>query len=182
MFGMRFLSLLLLLPLLAAPVSAQSNPDVDPTCGLPKSGTIVESVTYTLTADCTQTGTLDIKTANTPSVTLTINGAGFTVSNGTGKNWGMSFLIVDDQGGDTIFNKDSTASPNVKVIIKNVTFDGKGWLFKRHIRQGERDDGTTWLYLGGAGSWISAEGTLEMENVTFTNGRDSWLRVEERRA
>ncbi len=155
-----------------------SNPPEDTTCGLPKSGTIVASVTYTLRANCSQTGTLQIKTADTPNVTLTIDGKGHTISNGTGVKWGMSFLIVDDQGASTIFNLDTTTSPNVKVIIRNVTFDGNGLLFRRHTRQGQRDDGTTWLYSGGIGSWISAEGALEMENVTFTEGNGTWLRAE----
>ncbi|MCY3946010.1 MAG: LysM peptidoglycan-binding domain-containing protein [Anaerolineaceae bacterium] len=175
---LRLLLLSLCLTCMAPVARAQaSNPEQED-CELPSSGVIVASVTYTLDEDCTQTGTLEIRTADTPSVTLTINGNGHTISNGTETDYGMNFLVVDDQGASTLFNKDSTASPNVKVIIKNVTFDGKDWLFKRHVRQGEREDGTTWLYSGGIGSWISAEGTLEMENVTFTNGNGSWLRAE----
>jgi len=164
-----------------APAFAQSTatptPPTNPTpaaCGLPASGTIVASVTYTLTANCTQTGTLEIKTAETPSVTLTINGGGHTISNGTGAKWGMSFLIVDDDGERTVYNVDTAPSPNVKVIIKNVTFDGNNLLFSRHRRLHE--DGH--LYLGGLGSWILAEGTLEMENVTFTQGNGIWLTVK----
>lgn len=175
---LRLLLLSLCLTCMAPVARAQaSNPD-EADCGLPASGTIVATVIYDLDENCSQTGTLEIRTADTPSVTLTINGHGHTISNGTDSDYGMNFLIVDDQGAGTIFNKDSTASPNVKVIIKNVTFDGNDLLFERHTRQGTRDDGTTWLYSGGIGSWISAEGTLEMENVTFTGGNGSWLRAE----
>ena len=53
--------LLILFPLLfVAPAYAQTdptNPTPDETCGLPKEGTIVATVTYTLKANCTQTGT-----------------------------------------------------------------------------------------------------------------------------
>ena len=175
---LRLLLLSLCLTCMAPVARAQAtNPDEED-CGLPASGTIVASVTYDLDKNCSQTGTLEIRTADTPSVTLTINGNNKTISNGTDTDYGMNFLVVDEQGASTLFNKDSTASPNVKVIIKNVTFDGKDWLFRRHVRQGERDDGSTWLYRGGIGSWISAEGTLEMENVTFINGNGSWLRAE----
>lgn len=51
---MRRLLLSLLLLLFAAPVHTQSdptNPDVDPSCGLPKEGVIVASVTYNLTGN-----------------------------------------------------------------------------------------------------------------------------------
>lgn len=171
----------LLLPAIPAPVFAQatatppppSNPDKAP-CGLPASGTIVESFTYDLIADCSQTGTLEIRTVKTPSVELTINGHGHTISNGTGESRGMSFLIVDDDGEDTVYNLDNTPSPNVKVTIKNVTFDGNNLYFRRHKRLHE--DGH--YYYGGTGSWILAEGALEMENVTFTEGNDSWLTVK----
>ena len=178
--ALRLLMLTLCLSCMAPVAQAQdnsSNPDEEE-CGLPDSGIIVATVTYDLDENCSQTGTLEIRTANTRSVELTINGHGHTISNGTGEKDGMNFLIVDDQGQWTLFNKDTTASPNVKVVIKNVTFDGKGWLFERHIRERVREDGSIQRYQGGTGSWISAEGTLEMENVTFTGGNGSWVRAE----
>ena len=182
---MRYLLLILLLPLMAASAYSQSdtptNPDKAP-CGLPAQGTIVASEEYTLNANCTQTGTLEIKTAETPNITLTINGAGHTITNSSfvsrGVTYGYNFLIVDNQGLNTLFDADVTASPNVKVIIKNVTFDGNGWSFRGHRYQGggEYCSGSSpcWTFFG---SGISAEGTLEMENVTFTGGNGSWLRA-----
>ena len=153
-----------------------TNPDKAP-CGLPPQGTIVASDEYTLNANCMQTGTLEIKTANTSNITLTINGGGHTIS--VGKDKRMNFLIVDDQGYLTLFDADVTASPNVKVIINNVTFDGNGRSFTSHRYQGggEHCSGSDpcWTFYGAG---ISAEGTLEMENVTFTGGNGSWLRVE----
>ena len=56
-------------------VEAQ-NPPVAP-CGLPAGGFIAVSTTYTLTADCVQTGFLEFQLANG---TLIINGGGFTVT------------------------------------------------------------------------------------------------------
>ena len=56
-------------------VEAQ-NPPVAP-CGLPTGGFIAVSTTYTLTADCVQTGFLEFQLANG---TLIINGGGFTVT------------------------------------------------------------------------------------------------------
>lgn len=161
-----------------APAFAQSTATATPpsnptpaTCGLPPSGTIVATVTYNLDRNCSQQGTLEIKTAETGSVELTINGNGHTISNGTGANYGMNFLVVDDDGAGTVYNRDNTPSPNVKITIKNVTFDGNNHLFNRHIRLHE--DGH--FYRGGLGSWILTEGTLEMENVTFTQGNGIWL-------
>ena len=170
------------LAVFAAPVYAQSdptNPTPDPTCGLPKEGAIVATVIYTLKANCTQTGALEIKTANIPSgeeVELTINGNNKTIS--VGKDKRMNFLIVDDQGLDTYFDADVTASPNVKVIINDVTFDGNGRSFTSHYYQGGGEYCTGKPCRTFHGSGISAEGTLEMENVTFTGGNGSWLRAE----
>ena len=54
-------------------VYAQGNPTLA-ACGLPTEGSITAAVTYTLTANCTQTGTLSITAPN-----VTIVGAGFTI-------------------------------------------------------------------------------------------------------
>lgn len=70
-------------------VLAQGNPTVA-ACGLPAQGNIVSSVTYTLTADCAQTGTITIANAN-PAIVLTINGGGYTITGG-------SFNLFTGQG------------------------------------------------------------------------------------
>ena len=182
----RLLPLCCALILLAVPASAFAQatatpvPPSNPTraaCGLPDYGTIVESVTYTLIGNCTQRGYLEIKTAETPDIELTINGAGFTIENGISVDNVVSFLLVDDQGSETVYNTDTTASPNIKVVIKNVTFDGNGYWFREQKYQGE-SNGNVWFYRAGIGSWILAEGTLEMENVTFTEGNGKWLDIQ----
>lgn len=175
MFPIHRLLLIVFLSIFAAPAFAQGNPTVDPTCRLPKQGVIVASVTYTLIANCEQTGTLEIKTANTPNITLTINGEGFTVSNEAGGAHGsrMNFLVVNEQGIDTIFNKDTTTSSGVRVVINDVTFDGKGHRFLRPCN----DRGGTSCIRDGTGHGIYVEGTLEMEDVTFTGGHGIWVRA-----
>ncbi len=182
---MRSLLLMLLLSLFAASAHAQSatpvptpipgNPNAAP-CNLPAQGTITTSVKYTLKHDCTQTNYLEIRTANTPSVTLEIDGAGHTIYNSidpNDPNYGHHFLIVDELGVNTYYNTDTTPSPNVKVIIKNVTFDGGGRLFRKSACDYGNRSGFCWTGVG-----ISTEGTLEMENVTFTGGSGKWLDIQ----
>ena len=75
---MRFLALLLFVWLIAAPpAAAQTNPLVA-ACGLPAQGTIVATVTYTLTADCQLTGSIVVSAA----ISVTVNGGGHTISGG----------------------------------------------------------------------------------------------------
>ncbi len=172
---MQILRLLFLLCLTCVAPVAQvqaTNPPYAP-CGLPSSGIIVESVIYTLIADCSQTGTLQIKSAVTSTVELTINGAGFTISNGTGARNKMNFLVVGDKGALTVTNEDTAPSPNVQVNINNVTFDGKNLEFMRPFFR--QPDGK--LRTSGIGSWILTDGPLTMENVTFTRGDGTWVRA-----
>lgn len=171
--------LLVLIPLLfVAPAHTQSNPTPDPTCGLPKGlsgqNTIVESVVYTLKADCTQAGFLHIRTGETPNVRLEINGNGKTIFNGGSRHL-FNFLVVDDEGawGDQL-DPDQSESANVQVIIKNVTFDGNNKPFETH-RTCPPDGDCGWHRWPGYGAGILAEGSLTMENVTFKNGNGIWL-------
>ena len=176
LIDMRYLIVFVLsLLFFVSPASAQTptNPQADPTCGLPKQGVIVATVTYDLIGNCTQTGTLEIRTANTPNVELTINGNGHTIFNTDRDGFGFIFLYVDDDGIHTHYNKDTTASPNVKVVIKNVTFQATGTAFTKPTCH--YDDETSPLRKCYTGFGILAEGTLEMENVTFKNGRGIWV-------
>jgi len=168
--------LLILIPLLfVAPAYSQSsNPTPDPTCGLPKQGTIVESETYTLKANCTQTGALEIKTSQTSEITLTINGNNKIISSQPGRSNTVNFIFVDDDGKETLQNVDNSRSPNVKVIIKNVTFDGNDKAFLRPLRR--QPDGAIKRSSYGAG--ILVDGTLTMENVTLINGNGIWVRAK----
>ena len=182
-FPKRYLLPVLFLLLFVLPAYSQSdptNPTPDPTCGLPKEGTIVATVTYTLKANCTQTGWLEIKTSQTPSITLTINGAGHTIYNSSFvDSWKTTylynFLLVDDNGEETVQNVDNGRSPNVKVIIKNVTFDGSNLPFRRPHRL-QSTDGK--VRISGTGAGILVDGDLEMENVTFLNGNGIWVRAK----
>ena len=145
----------------------------------PKKGIIVETVTYNLIADCTLTGPLEIKTSQTSSITLTINGGGRTISNtsflgNTGLYYLHSFLVVDDDGEETVQNVDNERSPDVKVVIKNVTFDGSDLRFRRPPRL--QPDNVVRRSAIGAG--ILVDGALTMENVTFTRGGAMWVRVK----
>ena len=63
--------LVLFISVFISPAFAQSNPS-PAACGLPKQGKIRLTVTYTLTANCAQTGELQID----EDVTLTIVGGG----------------------------------------------------------------------------------------------------------
>ena len=97
---MKFFRLLLPLAFLLIPRAiAQSNPTVT-TCGLPAQGTVVASVTYTLTADCVLTGTLE---AGQTSVTVTVNGGGHRITGG-------AFILF--------------RSANMVLNLNNVTIDG----------------------------------------------------------
>lgn len=71
----RLLLLLALLMLAAAPARAQQTNPATADCGLPTEGTIYQTVTYTLTADCTQTGLLKLEASGV----VKIDGAGFTI-------------------------------------------------------------------------------------------------------
>lgn len=168
------------MPLFSASAFAQTptNPPVA-ACGLPAEGTIVSTVEYTLTANCTQTRFLEIKTAETPNITLTINGGGYTITNMTdccelNSSYNSNFLLVDDQGEMTVQNVDNGRSPNVKVIINNVTFDGNNKRFRRPRRL--QPDNVVRLSATGAG--ILVDGDLTMENVTFTRGNGIWVRAK----
>ena len=103
----RRLLILLLSSLLltTAPARAQNNPAVT-ACGLPASGRIVQTVTYTLTADCTLTDTININTG----VTVTINGQGYRL---------MSSAVAK------AFFTSSFGTPNAILNINRLTLDGE---------------------------------------------------------
>lgn len=176
---MRWFLLVLILPIFAAPAFAQTPtnpPNPETGCGLPEQGgVIVADVTYNLTKNCTMTGWLEIKTSQTSSITLTINGNNKTISNGTGQSDYFAFLLVDDNGERTLQNVENGRSPNVKVIIKNVTFDGQDLLFRRPWRT---QSPPSFEARSAIGAGILVDGNLEMENVTFTRGNGIWVRAK----
>lgn len=128
------------------------------------------------------TGTLEIKTSQTSSIRLEINGGNgnhtITSTSYVEPNIGTylyNFLHVDDDGERTLQNVDNGRSPNVKVIIKNVTFDGNNLLFRRPWRT---QSPPSFEARSAIGAGILVDGVLEMENVTFINGNGIWVRAK----
>ena len=101
--------LVLLFAFSSVPAQGQQNP-TPAACELPASGQIVNSVTYTLTADCEQTGQLELlgPPGGQPGITLTIDGAGHTIKLGVGN---FAFLQSQDTRNT--------------IELKNVTIDGQ---------------------------------------------------------
>lgn len=96
---------LLLLPMvIGVPRSfmAQTTNPVVADCGLPAGGTIVSDVTYTLTANCTQTSRLFILSGKA----VTIEGGGYTVNAS-----GLAEAPFDSEGDNTL-------------VVNNLTIDG----------------------------------------------------------
>lgn len=109
----RLVFLLALLILAAAPARAQQTNPATADCGLPTEGTIWQTVTYTLTADCTQTGELDLRGASV--VTIEGNEKTIDASALTKK---ASFIIGSGK----------------ELSIKNVTLIGGGVSSRAGIR------------------------------------------------
>ncbi len=124
--------------LCAGPAAAQNNP-TPADCGLPAAGTIVASATWTLGADCDQTGELlpTSPSVEEPGFTITINGAGHTIRLGAG-NW--AFI--------------SSSDARHEINLNNVTIDGQ--FNQRPLI-------------------LSADGTLNAREVTFTQGHTGVL-------
>ena len=107
------LPVLLLLSLLSViPAAAQSNPTPD-TCGLPKKGSLYTAVTYTLTANCTQTGQIHISPNLPANSTVTIDGKGYTVD-ATALNNSKPFVWCVGH------------TKGTKLVIKDLTIKGGG--------------------------------------------------------
>ena len=143
------------------PVRAQ-NP-TPAACGLPKQGTITstQDITYTLSANCTQTGKLTLQASGT-AYTVTIAGKGFQID------------------GSSISPRDSliAADPTVALEIKNATLVGggkagngalhlgfHGTLTNVTMRQSYRT-----AVLGSSGS----SGTYTLTSVLIENGRGTY--------
>lgn len=111
-----------------SPARAQTNP-TPASCGLPTGGTIVQTVTYTLTADCTQTANLIVS----ESTDLTIVGAGHTINAEALTNvdpviqlWGFSDLDIGNvtiRGGGRRVRGVINTNGSGTVSISDVTFE-----------------------------------------------------------
>lgn len=97
---------LVLILLLVPPVQAQQNPPVT-SCGLPASGPVYQSVTYSLSRNCVLTGTITV----IDGVSMTINGNGHKItSRDANTTWIMAFQI---------------STPGPTVTLSRVTLDGQ---------------------------------------------------------
>ena len=144
----------ILLSLLAAgagPAFAQSlNPPVT-ACGLPTSGVIRQDVTYTLTADCTQTARIDIARDLDNTITVTINGGGHRIIAAG------NFKLI-------------TVSTTETLNLNNVTFDGN-YVVNREMVSVEGNltaNQVTFSKTGAARAlFIGVNGTATLNDVLF---------------
>ena len=139
---------LLIFNLCAAPnAQSQSNPPVT-TCGLPAEGNLQVNTTFTMTANCQLTGSLDLQL----TTEITINGAGFTIS---GRDQNEDLFWVTD---------------NAKLTINSATLDGTG------VRRGQVLTANGTLVLNDVtmrnayrGPFIYLTGTGTFTRVLFEN-------------
>ena len=139
----------LLVAFFSTPHAQAQNPTAAP-CGLPASGSILATVTYTLIDDCTQTGDLRLPgpPAGQPGNTLTIDGAGHTIKLGAG-TW--SFV--------------SSHNARNTVVLRNVTIDGQ---FNKRplIFTGQSFSAENATFTRNYGTVFSAQ-SLTLTNVLF---------------
>ena len=139
----QFTLMCLLVALFAAPRAQAQG------CGLPDSGHVTASATYTLTADCTMTGTLvfGIQDSSASKITITINGGGHAITGSTEACRGS--------GRDTI-----AVNNNVAFSLNNVTIKNGG-------RRG-----------GAAVSMRNSAHSATFSNVTFLETKCTALRFD----
>ncbi|MDD9955753.1 MAG: hypothetical protein OXP68_05985 [Anaerolineaceae bacterium] len=124
--------------LTASPAAAQ-NPPVA-ACGLPAGGAISASVTYTLSASCTQTSMLSTTAAD---IEVTINGGGHSITS----------------SGDVLFSVGSGV-----LTLNDVTLNGGGLEFSQLV-QAARLDATRASFINlGRGTALAAA-QMNLNNV-----------------
>ncbi len=133
--------------LVTAPSFAQSNPAVA-ACGLPAQGTIVASVTYTLTADCQLTGSI----VATAAISVTINGGGHTISGGT-------FILLRGSGNTLNLN--------------NLTIDGARQTRTETVTAQTLSASNTSFINSRGGPAIAALSSTRLENVLLAGNSSS---------
>ena len=151
--GVKAILIVAWLAFLLSSAQAQGQNPTPADCGLPVSGNIIASATYTLSADCVQTGELNVATApagQQTGYTLTINGAGHTIKLGAG---------------DFAFIKDTDHLNRNEVILSNFTLDGQ--LNERVlIMQGHAIRAENVTFTRNSGTVISAT-SVTLTNVLF---------------
>lgn len=117
-------------------------------CGLPAAGRIFTTVTYTLTADCTQTGAL----TTSGGITVTINGGGHTITAGNGITTAHLISII------------ITTTMN----LNQVTVDGNGEEFANLIAVGGHLAADDVTFRGNEnGVHVNVDGTATLTDVLF---------------
>ena len=158
----------LVLTLIAAmltvvPAAAQATNPPLADCGLPAQGRIVQSVTYTLNANCTLTGTLEV--AADASITVTINGDDHSVTSGAG-----SFKLLSIRS--------TSPNPTIPTVnLNRVTFDS-GQQGRNGVIHGDAHfhaNQATFRGVGGEGAavffGIGGNTSSTFTNTLFENNR-----------
>ncbi len=128
---------------LCLPSYAQSNPTVA-ACGLPAQGVITSSVTYTLSADCVQTGQITIANA-IPKIQVTINGGGHTITGGA----------------------HSLFFGNGELTLNNMTIDGENKSRTYLVGQDIINANNITIIRSRGGPALFANGEADLNNVLF---------------
>ena len=134
-----------------AATSAQTNPS-PAACGLPAGGSIILAATYTLTADCTQTSGLEVSS----NVTLTVNGAGYTI-NASG---------IPAQGFVIRTSTDSTLNLN-QVTIDGASIMSRALIETAYGGTGGELNANGVTFRGSSGPHLSIGGSASLTSVLF---------------
>ncbi|MCY4105872.1 MAG: LysM peptidoglycan-binding domain-containing protein [Chloroflexi bacterium] len=144
-----------LLSLPSQPSQAQTNP-TPAACGLPTAGVIRATVTYTLTANCTQTGILNVADNLVREISITINGNGHTITAGGSGSYTML-----------------RGSLNGSVILNQVTIDGNNVARPAMIYANDTFNATNVTFRGGFRGvtlQVRQNTSATLNNVLFENG------------
>ena len=164
---LALIALPLALLLSSAPAQGQTNPALQ-TCGLPAGGDIRATVTYTLSADCelNQPLIVDVQQPNA-SVTLTIDGGGYTISPSS------SFAALHGFGG--FIRALSSGVRIATVVLRNVTLDADGRSMNPALRAEHLTAVNVTFQGNNSGIWgaITSGMTWSLTNVLFRDNSGS---------
>ena len=181
-----------------APARSQNTNPAATACGLPASGLIWQTVTYTLTSNCELSAPLYIETASTAN--LTIEGKGFRIraASDFAQYAGFNGLLKVANATSTVTLNEVTLDANerhmtVAVVAPNLTAT-------KTTFQGLRATSTAqWVEIGTGSSWsltnvlfrnnvgyfgagtaftVKGSGSLTMNNVAFERNRAGRATIE----
>ena len=167
----------------SVPTQAQQNPTAA-ACGLPASGEIVKTVTYTLSADCELTDKLVVNAA----ASLTINGEGHTITHSSSRK---TWIEARTSGGSTptvTLNQVTLDREKVwgdlrpalsvdKLVANKVTFEGSNYGSWGILTAAEHSWALTNVLFrdnkgvtsAAAGVDVSGSATLTLNHAAFVN-------------